>query len=48
MGGATAGPGSLVSGTGQAQARVRTRTDGWGPLGGDLEWRGGGWRGARC
>jgi hypothetical protein len=38
-GGATTGPGPLVSGTGQAQARARVCTDGWGPPRGDLERR---------
>jgi hypothetical protein len=38
MGGDMTGLGPLVSGTGQVQARVRARTDGWGPPGGDLAW----------
>jgi hypothetical protein len=40
MGGAIARLGPLVSGAGQAQAWLRVRADGWGPLGGNTEWRG--------
>jgi hypothetical protein len=46
MGGATTGPGLLVSDTGQLQAQVQMRINGWGPPGGDPTRRGEGRRGA--